>query len=166
MRINDILVESTQTNEGPLLNKLGDLVGKGVGTVAKGAGAVAGGIAGIGTAAKKGFQAGKASVASAGDDEYDDEPVSSQSTYAQVKSDVARLDKKGKIRILNLLKKSLGIDDSTRATPSPETGMQPAAKPSQAEIDADRERLMGPNSESTVRTGKVVAESFSLYRKQ
>jgi hypothetical protein len=41
-----------------------------------------------------------------------------------------------------------------------------AAAPTQAEIDADRARLMGPNSESTVKQGRVVAESFSLYRKQ
>jgi len=39
------------------------------------------------------------------------------------------------------------------------------AKPNQAEIDADRARLMGTNSESTVKKGRVVAESFSLYRK-
>jgi hypothetical protein len=40
------------------------------------------------------------------------------------------------------------------------------ARATQAEIDADRERIMGSNSgESIARTGKVVAESFSLYRK-
>jgi hypothetical protein len=39
------------------------------------------------------------------------------------------------------------------------------AAPSQAEIDADRARLMGANSESTVKKGRVVAESFSLYRR-
>lgn len=39
------------------------------------------------------------------------------------------------------------------------------AKPTQAEIDADRARLLGPNSESAVKQGRVVAESFSLYRK-
>jgi hypothetical protein len=40
-----------------------------------------------------------------------------------------------------------------------------AAAPTQAEIDADRARLMGANSESTVKKGPVIAESFSLYRK-
>ena len=46
-------------------------------------------------------------------------------------------------------------------------GARKPARATQAEIDADRERIMGPNSgESTVRTGKVVAESFSLFRKQ
>jgi hypothetical protein len=40
-----------------------------------------------------------------------------------------------------------------------------AAAPTQAEIDADRARLMGANSESTVKKDPVIAESFSLYRK-
>ena len=42
---------------------------------------------------------------------------------------------------------------------------KPAA-PSQAEIDADRERIMGPTSDSIIRTAKPISESFSLYRKQ
>ena len=42
-------------------------MGKGVGAVAKGVGAVAGGVAGLGSAVKKGFQAGKATVGGAGD---------------------------------------------------------------------------------------------------
>jgi len=67
MKINEILIES-QLQEGPLLNKLGSAIGKGVGTLAKGVGAVAGGIAGIGSAVKKGYQAGKAQVGAAGDD--------------------------------------------------------------------------------------------------
>jgi hypothetical protein len=36
--------------------------------------------------------------------------------------------------------------------------------PSQAEIDADRDRLLPQNS-SVIRTGRMVAEGFSLYRK-
>ena len=67
MRIQEILIESHQLDEGPLLNKIGSAVGKGVGTLAKGVGAVAGGIAGLGAAAKKGFQAGKTTVGGAGD---------------------------------------------------------------------------------------------------
>ena len=66
MRINEILVEST-LEEGPILNKIGSGIGKAAGTVAKGVGAVAGGIAGIPGAVKKGFQAGKATVAGGGD---------------------------------------------------------------------------------------------------
>jgi hypothetical protein len=40
------------------------------------------------------------------------------------------------------------------------------AKPTQAEIDADREKIMGPTSDSIIRTAKPISESFSLYRKQ
>jgi len=69
MRLNDILTESQQQelHEGPLLNKFGSAVAKGVGTAAKGVGAVAGGVAGIGKAVKKGYQAGKTAVGGAGD---------------------------------------------------------------------------------------------------
>ena len=55
-------------DEGPILNKIGSGIGKAVGGLAKGVGAVAGGIAGIGSAVKKGYQAGKSTVAGAGDD--------------------------------------------------------------------------------------------------
>lgn len=68
MRITELLTESQQLDEGPILNKIGAGIGKAAGTVAKGVGAVAGGIAGLGTAAKKGFQAGKTQVAQAGDE--------------------------------------------------------------------------------------------------
>jgi hypothetical protein len=71
MKITEILVESQHLEEGPLLNKIGSAVGKVAGTVAKGVGAVAGGIAGVGSAIKKGWDAGKATVAGAGDDETD-----------------------------------------------------------------------------------------------
>lgn len=69
MRIREIITESQDLNEGPILNKIGTGIGKGVGTAAKAVGAVAGGIAGIGKAIKKGFQAGKSTVGSAGDDD-------------------------------------------------------------------------------------------------
>ncbi len=68
MKLSEIIVESQNLEEGPLANKIGTAVGKGVGTLAKGVGAVAGGIAGLGGAIKKGFQAGKATVATGGDD--------------------------------------------------------------------------------------------------
>jgi len=68
MRINDLLIESTnQLDEGPKFNKFGQAVGNVAGMAAKGIGAVAGGIAGLGAAAKKGFQAGKSQVAAADD---------------------------------------------------------------------------------------------------
>jgi len=68
MKIYEILVESQDLQEGPILNKIGSAVGKGVGALAKGVGAVAGGVAGLGGAIKRGFQAGKSTVAGAGDD--------------------------------------------------------------------------------------------------
>lgn len=66
MRINEILLES-DIKEGPKFNKFGKALGNVAGMAAKGAGAVAGGIAGLGAAAKKGFQAGKAQVSAGGD---------------------------------------------------------------------------------------------------
>ena len=60
MKIADIL-EHQNIQEGPL-DAVGRAVGKTIGGVAKAAGAVAGGVAGIGTAVKKGYQAGKATV--------------------------------------------------------------------------------------------------------
>jgi hypothetical protein len=67
MKITEILVESQQLDEGPLLNKIGAGIGKAAGTVAKGIGAVAGGVVGAGKALAKGYQAGKATVGGAGD---------------------------------------------------------------------------------------------------
>ena len=58
MRVNDLIVESQQLDE---LTAAG--VGRGIGKVARGVGAVAGGVAGVGTALKKGYQTGKATVA-------------------------------------------------------------------------------------------------------
>ena len=55
MRINEILAESPQLDEGPI----GQAIGRGVKSVAGGIGAVAGGIAGIPSAIKQGFKAGK-----------------------------------------------------------------------------------------------------------
>ena len=68
MRIQEIISETTQLDEGPILNKIGSGIGKAVGGLAKGVGAVAGGIAGIGSAVKKGYQAGISTVGGAGDD--------------------------------------------------------------------------------------------------
>ncbi len=78
MRINEVLVENQNLEEGPILNKIGTAVGKGIGAAAKGVGAVAGGIAGLGKAFKKGYQAGKGTVGGAGDD--DDTSTTSSGT--------------------------------------------------------------------------------------
>ena len=66
MRFNEF--NASKIEEGPIANKVGSAIGKTVGTVAKGVGAVAGGIAGIKGAVKKGFQAGKSTVAGGGDE--------------------------------------------------------------------------------------------------
>lgn len=58
MRVNDLIVESQQLDELTAAD-----IGRGVGKVARGVGAVAGGVAGVGTALKKGYQSGKATVA-------------------------------------------------------------------------------------------------------
>jgi hypothetical protein len=328
MKIHEILVESQQLDEGPMLNKIGSAIGKGVGTLAKGVGAVAGGVVGAGTAMKKGFQAGKDTVAQAGDDEPasaapattgapaapattgapaagapiggptaqpaagdvnkagpagtaaakplqgaakvaadktaaatagQDQAAAGQTMYAQVKANIDKLDKKGKQRILQLLQKSLtaapaaaekpaaGGDamgamasqlggkpantmanapvsatntakpgnpnaapaaEPTAAAPTvapaaeptapgkvlrkpralkqPAAGAAPAAEPTapaaepkkraprkqaakaptQAEIDADRDKIMGVTSDSIVRRQPALAEGFSLFRKR
>ena len=317
MKITEILVESQQLDEGPLLNKIGSAIGKGAGALAKGVGAVAGGVAGAGTAMKKGWDAGKAAVARAGDDEPEtaapaagapaataqaapaagatatapvggptaqpaagavnkagpagtapakplqgqakvaadktaaatagqDPSAAGQTMYAQVKANIDKLDKKGKQRILQLLQKSMAAPaakpaagaapaatpapapaaeptapaaaapeapaaEPTAAAPTAAPTAAPAAEPtaapaavtppkktggrvkgqlsqdpravkrreanaaktkqaapaaSQAEIDADRERIMGVTSDSIVRRQPVMAESFSLFRKR
>ena len=66
MRFNEF--NASKIEEGPIANKVGSAIGKTVGSVAKGVGAVAGGIAGIKGAVKKGFQAGKTTVAGGGDE--------------------------------------------------------------------------------------------------
>jgi hypothetical protein len=49
---------------------------------------------------------------------------------------------------------------------SPRSRKKPAA-PSQAEIDADRERIMGVTSDSVIRKGRVMAESrsYSIFKR-
>ena len=179
MKINEILVESTQLDEAGLIKTAAKGVGKAVGGIAKGIGAVAGGISAIPGAVKKGFQAGRAAVQGNDDGEPSADqvrtnlattgnpvgapsakttpagstgsrapqaapttsapaaaksqqpkpavskaPVSTpqqsksaepaattpaaQSAYAQIKSNVDKLDKKGKQRILQSLEKELG----------------------------------------------------------
>lgn len=66
MKINEILVESQQLNEGPL-DAIGRGVGKLAGGTAKAIGSVAGGVAGLGSAFMKGYRGGKATVS--GDEE-------------------------------------------------------------------------------------------------
>ncbi len=69
MKINEILVESQQLDEGPL-DAVGRAAGKVAGGAAKAVGAVAGGVAGLGKAFMKGYKGGKDTVS--GDDEAGD----------------------------------------------------------------------------------------------
>jgi hypothetical protein len=82
MRLNELLTEDQDLEEGPLLNKIGAGIGKVAGGAAKAVGAVAGGIAGLGAAAKKGFQAGKTTVAGAGDEPAADTATAATGTAA------------------------------------------------------------------------------------
>jgi hypothetical protein len=223
MRINDILIES-QLEEGPLLNKVGAGIGKAAGSVAKGVGAVAGGVAGLGSALKKGFQAGKQTVAGAGDataapagtaPAADPEVATTaadinaqgpkgtaaaktqtgagaqaiqkvaqaaggnaekagQTLYAQVKSQVNQLDKKGKSRIMQLLQKSLQQTPAAAApaadpaapatnTAAPTPGFNSAqAAPTDANVaapgtDAAKDNLYGAGNRPKGAKDKVAA---------
>jgi hypothetical protein len=84
MRVYEILTESKELQEGPILNKIGTGIGKAVGTAAKGIGAVAGGVMGLGRAIKKGYQSGKSTVGGAGDDdeELDTAPATTSKAAA------------------------------------------------------------------------------------
>lgn len=111
------------------------------GSIAKGAGAVAGGVAGMGKAAAKGYRAGKAAVAGEPTDNTSNrvEPAlgkstapsaaQSVSTYRQTKDLVAKLDKKGKQRILAILAKDLGITGQQAPVKKTVSKMAPAGTP-------------------------------------
>jgi len=162
MKINEILVESVQLDEGPF-GSIAKGAGKAIGGVAKGVGAVAGAYQGAKQAFAKGKQAGIDVVAGTGQGaDAPEEPSTAsaqqinqqgpkgtapaktiggvakqalqktaqamggqtqdqagQTLYAQVKSQVNQLDKKGKQRILNLLQKSI---QQTPAQPNPVAG--------------------------------------------
>ena len=165
MRINEILTESVELDEGPF-SSIAKGAGKAVGGIAKGVGAVAGAYQGAKKAFAKGKQAGIDVVGGTGQGadapEEPAEPAATsaqqinqqgpkgtapaktiggvakqalqktaqamgkqtpdqagQTLYAQVKSQVNQLDKKGKQRILQLLQKSI---QQTPAQPNPVAG--------------------------------------------
>ena len=115
MRIDEILVESKQLDEGPVgsaVKAVGRGVGKAVGGVAKAAGAVAGGVAGIPTAVKKGFQAGKAAVGG------EEEPAAASSAPVKKDSPTVQGIKAG-------INKSFGakaFDVDSDSLPTPDSG--------------------------------------------
>jgi hypothetical protein len=150
MRLNEVLTESAiqELNEGPF----GQAVAGAARGFARGAGAVAGGLSAIPGQVKKGYSAGAAAVR--GEPEPANtaparsssnvgkraaqapEPATtsaSMSTYRQTKDLVAKLDKKGKQRILAILAKDLGIMDQPAPAKKVVSKMAPdgtpAAKP-------------------------------------
>ena len=123
MKINDLVTEG-ELEEGPVANKIGTAVGKGVGTAAKAVGSIAGGVAGIGSALKKGFQAGKATVATGGDDESPAElSPKAQAAMASLQK-LSPADQKAVIAALQQPKKP--------AQPSTKVSPQQASNTSQA----------------------------------
>jgi hypothetical protein len=211
MRINELLVESQQLDEGPFTQAIGKVGGK-----------IARGVANVGKDLKTGFKAGysgeqppvdatTAPAAASGvkqglskafsNPATTSTPADANTTAAPAVADPAA-EKAAKIgvRQINKIIPTLRTRDllslqanlekaiaskkkepvaAPAAAPTTDPTATPAAvatpadtkvkqsrakKPTQAEIDADRARLMGPNSESAVKKGRVVAESFSLYR--
>jgi hypothetical protein len=122
---------------------------------------------------KKGWQAGKAAVARAGDDEPETaapaaepaaapavEPTAApvtapKKTGGRVKGQLSQDPRAVKRREANAAKQQAG-----------EPKKQAAPAQTQAEIDADRERIMGVTSDSIVRRQPMMAEGFSLFRKR
>ena len=136
MRITEILVESQQVDEGPLLNKIGTAIGKGAGALAKGVGAVAGGIAGAGKAIKKGYQAGKDIVGQAGDEPTAPTTGSAPSTAAAPAAGTAAAPAQSS---------GPGLSGTPAAAPTPaapSTAAAPAANPSlYAQVKANVDKL-------------------------
>ena len=165
MRIQEILIESHQLDEGPILNKIGTAVGKGVGTLAKGVGAVAGGVAGLGSAVKKGFQAGKATVGGAGDDPA--APAAGAAPAAKPKGFLAGV-KAGQSQGISALTNPAADEEDPAAAPAPAAGAAPAGAattpPSATDINkagpkgtAAAKPLQGASKVAAAKTGAALA---------
>ena len=172
MRINEILTESEihQLDEGPMLDKAGTLVGKAVGGAAKGVGAVAGGIAGIGRAFKKGYAGGKAVVGGDPSPNADEPAAPAKPAAAPAAAPAAggapAAPAAAPADTTAAPAAAPAAPADTTAAPAAEVPVKkkrapkkPAA-PSQAEIDADRERIMGVTSDSIIRTHTSLAETL------
>jgi hypothetical protein len=132
---------------------------------------------------------GKLSAAAAGAPAEPATTPKNDTAYAQVQKAISSLDAKQKQNIIALLQKQVGNAPAAKAAPAqpaakpaakaaaPATGAEPVIKgkkkvakkpagPSQAEIDADRARIMGVTSDSVIRKQPALSESFSLFRKQ
>lgn len=95
----------------------------------------------------------------------------SQTLYAQVRSQVDKLDKKGKQRILQVLQKSLGQPAPSAAPTAapaakPATTKAPTGKPTPAKSPKTAPAASAVQTNSIDRLGKfVIAENISLFRK-
>ena len=219
MRINELLVESQQLDEGPFTQAIGKVGGK-----------IARGVANVGKDLKTGFKAGyggeqppagaaattAAPAATSGVKQGLSKAFTSPATTStpaaaattapaaavadpaaekaakigvgQINKIIPTLRTRDLLSLQANLEKAIAskkkepvaapataptTEPAAATTAAPAAAAAPAdtkvkqsraKKPTQAEIDADRARLMGPNSESAVKKGRVVAESFSLYR--
>lgn len=139
MKLTEITTVEEQERVDELVGAIGRGIGKAVGGVAKGIGAVAGGIAGIPGAIKKGFKAGKSTVA--GDDsEAPAAKEPKQGMFSKMASDLKTGYQQGQAAAKG--QDTAGADDagSTATTPqptaqstaTPQPTAQPAATPEPA----------------------------------
>ena len=164
MRIHEILTESQlqRIEEGPLLNKIGAGIGKVAGTVAKGVGAVAGGVAGLGSAVKKGFQAGKAVVGGAGDDVPGAPPAAGAAAAPKTAAAPAAADPAGTAA-------PAGAVQQPALTGGPTAGLPPApsgAAPSAQDINAQGPAGTAPAKAQTGAAGAALAKTDAVTDKQ
>ena len=164
MRIHEILTESQlqRIEEGPLLNKIGAGIGKVAGTVAKGVGAVAGGVAGLGSAVKKGFQAGKAVVGGAGDDVPGAPPAAGAAAAPKTAAAPAAADPAGAAA-------PAGAVQQPALTGGPTAGLPPApsgAAPSAQDINAQGPAGTAPAKAQTGAAGAALAKTDAVTDKQ
>jgi hypothetical protein len=127
MKLTEITTVEEQERVDELVGAIGRGIGKAVGGVAKGIGAVAGGIAGIPGAIKKGFKAGKSTVA--GDDaEAPAAKEPKQGMFSKMQSDLKTGFQKGQAAAKG--QDTSDTDDTGSTAPPPQTTAtpQPAAQ--------------------------------------
>ena len=154
MRVTDFINESEQKQleqltEGPL-GSLGKAIGKGLGGIAKGAGAVAGGVAGIGSAFKKGYQSGKATVS--GDDEPAQPQQAVQSNQGQASQDK---DDKTPNQQNTAVTPKPTVQPKTDADATPKPTVQPQDK------TVDNKPMAGSGSETTQSTNTAKETEYA-----
>lgn len=138
MRLEEILVESSEVNEGPMWDKLkkgATTVGKGIGAVGQGLGAAAGTVAGLGQAMKKGYQGARDTVAAGPSSGVQSTPAPSGSApataqsapmdYKQLLQAVMALPPKAQQKLVAILQKQMPLPTKAKT-------QAPAGKPSAA----------------------------------